>query len=215
MRLVQLARSTAESFLALHFAREDGGDTDAAGDASALDVLAEELARKQRELDALESQEAAYMADEGADEGADEKTKVRLTLARVRRNKQREELISELVALQDHIDDANRRAGGGTRLGRSISPPMAVNSISSGSPHVRCTPMWALSTCGEPDEIKKNTHPKWFTARIRDQVVAVVEGWTRWRRAWWRACWRRRKQVGSGSAKPGGPWHRRACSVHR
>ena len=25
--------------------------------------------------------------------------------------------------------------------------------ISSGSPHVRCTPMWALSTCGEPDEI--------------------------------------------------------------
>jgi len=26
--------------------------------------------------------------------------------------------------------------------------------ISSGSPHVRCTPMWALSTRGEPDEIE-------------------------------------------------------------
>ena len=33
---------------------------------------------------------------------------------------------------------------------------MGVNSISSGSPHVR--PMGR--TCGEPDEIKKNTHPK-------------------------------------------------------
>ena len=29
------------------------------------------------------------------------------------------------------------------------------------SPHVR--PMWALSTCGEPNEIKKNTHPKNIT----------------------------------------------------
>ena len=26
--------------------------------------------------------------------------------------------------------------------------PMGVNSVSSGSPHVRCTPMCALSTCG-------------------------------------------------------------------
>ena len=42
---------------------------------------------------------------------------------------------------------------------------MAVNSILSGSPHVR--PMWALSTCGEPDEIKKNTHPKYITALFR------------------------------------------------
>ena len=30
----------------------------------------------------------------------------------------------------------------------SISPPWGSNPISSGSPHVRCTPMWALSTCG-------------------------------------------------------------------
>ena len=37
--------------------------------------------------------------------------------------------------------------------------PMAVNPISSGSPHVR--PMGR--TCGEPDEIKKNTHPKYIT----------------------------------------------------
>ena len=42
---------------------------------------------------------------------------------------------------------------------------MGVNSISSGSPHVR--PMGR--TCGEPDEIKKNTHPKTFTALFREQ----------------------------------------------
>ena len=36
---------------------------------------------------------------------------------------------------------------------RSIPPPWAVDSISPGPPHVR--PTWALSTCGEPDEIKK------------------------------------------------------------
>ena len=49
--------------------------------------------------------------------------------------------------------------GGAVRVpSRSISPP---NPISSGSPHVR--PMWALSTCGEPDKIKKNTHPKYIT----------------------------------------------------
>ena len=38
--------------------------------------------------------------------------------------------------------------------------PMRVNSISFGSPHVR--PMGR--TCGEPDEIKENTHPKTITA---------------------------------------------------
>ena len=43
--------------------------------------------------------------------------------------------------------------------------PMGVNPISSGSPHVR--PM--RRTCGEPDEIKKNTHPKNFTALFREQ----------------------------------------------
>ena len=46
--------------------------------------------------------------------------------------------------------------------------PMGVNPISSGSPHVRCTPMGR--TCGEPDEIKKNTHPEYFTALFREQV---------------------------------------------
>ena len=44
--------------------------------------------------------------------------------------------------------------------------PMAVNPISFGSPHVR--PMGR--TCGEPDEIKKNTHPKYFTALFREQA---------------------------------------------
>ena len=30
-------------------------------------------------------------------------------------------------------------------------------------------------TCGEPDEIKKNTHPKSTTALFRDQVVRKFE----------------------------------------
>ena len=29
--------------------------------------------------------------------------------------------------------------------------------------------MWALSTCGEPDEIKKNTHPKNIALFFYDQ----------------------------------------------
>ena len=37
---------------------------------------------------------------------------------------------------------------------------MGVNPISSGPPHVHPTGR----TCGEPDEIKKNTHPKYVTA---------------------------------------------------
>ena len=56
-------------------------------------------------------------------------------------------------------------AGRGTRLEPFNFTPMAVNSISSGSPHVR--PMGR--TCGEPDEIKKNTHPKNITTLFREQ----------------------------------------------
>ena len=52
-------------------------------------------------------------------------------------------------------------------VSRSTCTPTGVDSISSGSPHVRCTPMWALSTCGEPNGIKKNTHPKNVTALVR------------------------------------------------
>ena len=54
--------------------------------------------------------------------------------------------------------------------------PMAVNSISFGSPHVRCTPMWALSniTCAEPNESKKNTHPKYITALFREQGRSIA-----------------------------------------
>ena len=42
--------------------------------------------------------------------------------------------------------------------------PMGVNPVSSGPPHVR--PIGR--TCGEPDEIKKNTHPKNITTFFRD-----------------------------------------------
>ena len=45
--------------------------------------------------------------------------------------------------------------------------PMAVNSIPSGPPHAR--PVWAPGTCGEPNETKKNTHPKIVTPLLYDQ----------------------------------------------
>ena len=35
---------------------------------------------------------------------------------------------------------------------------MAAKTLPPGSLHVRCTPMRAHSTCGEPNEIKKATH---------------------------------------------------------
>ena len=58
---------------------------------------------------------------------------------------------------------------------RSISPPWGlVNSISSGSPHVR--PMGVHRTCGEPDEIKENTHPDNTTALFRDRYQALEGG---------------------------------------
>ena len=54
-----------------------------------------------------------------------------------------------------------------TQLEPFNSTPMGVNSSSSGSPHVLGAPMGVHRTCGEPDEIKKNTHPKCITARFR------------------------------------------------
>ena len=33
--------------------------------------------------------------------------------------------------------------------------------------------MWALGTCGEPNEAKKNTHPGYITALCRDQASAL------------------------------------------
>ena len=53
----------------------------------------------------------------------------------------------------------------GTRPEPFNSTPMAGNSVSSGPPHVR--PMGVHRTCGEPDEIKKNTHSKNITAVFR------------------------------------------------
>ena len=59
----------------------------------------------------------------------------------------------------------------GTRHEPFNFTPMGVNLISSGSPHARCTPMGVHRTCGEPDETKKNTHPKCVAAFFRHQVV--------------------------------------------
>ena len=55
----------------------------------------------------------------------------------------------------------------GTCKGAVKSPVSGghFDAISFRSPHVRCTPMWALSTCGEPNETKKNTHPEGVAAR--------------------------------------------------
>ena len=55
---------------------------------------------------------------------------------------------------------------------RSISPQWGINSISFGSPHVR--PMGVHRTCGEHNETKKDTHPKYITAPLREQVKIKV-----------------------------------------
>ena len=55
---------------------------------------------------------------------------------------------------------------------RSISPQWGSGPVSSGSPHVR--PMGVHRTCGEPNKIKKNTHPKGITALSREQVQLVI-----------------------------------------
>ena len=63
------------------------------------------------------------------------------------------------------VEPVRGRARLRTRPEPFNSTPMAVNSISSGSPHVR----------GEPDEIKKikkNTRPKNITALVREQAHA-------------------------------------------
>ena len=63
-------------------------------------------------------------------------------------------------------------------VGRSIPPPWGVNPISSGSPHAR--PMGVHCTCGEPDEIKKNTHRENVTALFREQLRGLPLGWWWW-----------------------------------
>ena len=51
---------------------------------------------------------------------------------------------------------------------------MAANSIPPGSPHVR--PMGVHRTGGEPDEIKKNTHPENNTVLFREQASGEGKG---------------------------------------
>ena len=58
--------------------------------------------------------------------------------------------------------------------------PMGVDSLSSGPPHVR--PMGVHRTCGEPDEIKKNTHPKNMFALFRDCLLLTLTRFQRERR---------------------------------
>ena len=80
---------------------------------------------------------------------------------------------SNLAKFDQRLDAANQNqnqnrlpvitGSNGTRPEPFNFTPMAVNPISSGSPHVR--PMGR--TCGEPDEIKKITHPKYITALFR------------------------------------------------
>ena len=63
--------------------------------------------------------------------------------------------------------EANK--GEGACLQPFNSTPMGVNSISSGSPHVR--PMGVHCTCGEADEIKKHTQPETYSPPSRGQVL--------------------------------------------
>ena len=54
--------------------------------------------------------------------------------------------------------------------------PMGVNSISSGPPHVLTSHMGVHRTCSEPDEIKKNTHPKYINAHVVGRAKACEAG---------------------------------------
>ena len=63
----------------------------------------------------------------------------------------------------DVDQDVQHQHGYAPRAGQ-LNPDGGQFDISSGSPHVR--PTRALSTCGEPDEMKKNTHPENITAPI-------------------------------------------------
>ena len=65
-------------------------------------------------------------------------------------------------------------APAGARPEAFNSTPVGVNSISSGPPHARRAPMGR--TCGEPDEIKKTTHPEYITALFR--AAAATRGTT-------------------------------------
>ena len=58
-------------------------------------------------------------------------------------------------------------------VSRPTHPKMGVNSISFGSPRVRS--MGVHCTCGEPNEIKKHTHPKCIAALSRAQGRRGVE----------------------------------------
>ena len=69
------------------------------------------------------------------------------------------------LRLSQRLDAAGLYRQRGTSREPFNSTPMAVNSISSGSPHVRR--MGVHRTCGEPEEVKKNTHPEYFTALFR------------------------------------------------
>ena len=60
---------------------------------------------------------------------------------------------------------------------RSIPPPMGVNSISSGSPHILRAHMGVRRTCGEPDELKKNTHPNNVTALFIYLLIRAAVCW--------------------------------------
>ena len=80
-----------------------------------------------------------------------------------------------MVCEMRNCGDAEWPEASGTRPEPFNSTPMGVNSILSGSPHVR--PMGR--TCGEPDEIKKNTHPKYFTALFREQGRLAPRAWLR------------------------------------
>ena len=87
------------------------------------------------------------------------------------------------------------RSGQGKGLPRT---PMAGNSISFGSPHVR--PMWR--TCGELNKIKKNAHPKNITSHFAGRQLSSSHATA---------------QPGAGAHGAAGPWvHRgRGCTRGR
>ena len=71
------------------------------------------------------------------------------------------------VSVKVYVNDKRVRV-----VSRSIPPPWRSIRFRL-APRTRVRPMGVHRTCGEPDEIKKNTHPKNITALLGPPKIWV------------------------------------------
>ena len=72
--------------------------------------------------------------------------------------------VNNVTCIAAHGITIGSEISGGVYASRAVQfHPMAVNPVSPGSPHVLRAHMGVHRTCGEPNEIKKNTDPEKYT----------------------------------------------------